>query len=162
MTTQTPVLIRVMCPNCTAIVQAPARRRGTNANCPTCKDKFLIPVGKDTPPEPPPVVAPAMRVEIVTPLPSLKIETTERTWKPGIAVLLSFFIMGLGQIYKGEIAKGLLMIAAFGLLVTVGPIVLVMLSLLVESAAPMILAPAFAIALWLGSLYDAYDHEPKR
>lgn len=36
----------------------------------------------------------------VTPTPAL--------WSPGIAAVLSFFIPGLGQIYKGQILNGLL------------------------------------------------------
>ena len=32
------------------------------------------------------------------------------TWSPGAAAVLSFFIPGLGQIYKGSIAKGLLLL----------------------------------------------------
>lgn len=33
-----------------------------------------------------------------------------RTWSPGVAAVLSFFIPGLGQIYKGSIGKGLLLL----------------------------------------------------
>jgi TM2 domain-containing membrane protein YozV len=29
-----------------------------------------------------------------------------RNWSPGVAAVLSFFIPGLGQIYKGQIAEG--------------------------------------------------------
>lgn len=32
----------------------------------------------------------------------------ERFWHPGIAAVLSFFIPGLGQIYRGKILRGLL------------------------------------------------------
>jgi TM2 domain-containing membrane protein YozV len=32
----------------------------------------------------------------------------ERDWKPGIAAVLSFFVPGLGQIYKAQILDGLL------------------------------------------------------
>lgn len=32
---------------------------------------------------------------------------------PGVAAVLSFFICGLGQIYNGEIGKGLFMIVAY-------------------------------------------------
>lgn len=33
----------------------------------------------------------------------------------GLAVVLSFFISGLGQIYNGQIAKGLAFIVAYGI-----------------------------------------------
>ena len=29
------------------------------------------------------------------------------SWKPGVAALLSFFVPGAGQIYKGQVANGL-------------------------------------------------------
>ena len=32
---------------------------------------------------------------------------------PGLAAVLSFFFMGLGQIYNGQIAKGILFIVAY-------------------------------------------------
>ena len=32
-------------------------------------------------------------------------------YNPGVATVLSFFISGLGQIYKGQIAKGLLIMS---------------------------------------------------
>jgi ribosomal protein L40E len=40
----------------------------------------------------------------------------ERHWSPGVAAVLSFFIPGLGQIYKGQIFNGLfwLIITALG------------------------------------------------
>jgi len=34
---------------------------------------------------------------------------------PGLAAVLSFFYMGLGQIYNGQIAKGILFIVAFSI-----------------------------------------------
>jgi TM2 domain-containing membrane protein YozV len=45
----------------------------------------------------------------------------ERKWSPGIAALLSFFIPGAGQIYKGEVIRGLLWIV----IVSVGYFILV-------------------------------------
>jgi TM2 domain-containing membrane protein YozV len=60
---------------------------------------------------------------------------------PGLAAVLSFFVPGLGQIYNGQIAKGLVLLVAFGI-----------------SAA----ATAFIIGwlttplLWVWGIYDAY------
>lgn len=60
---------------------------------------------------------------------------------PGIAVVLSFFIPGLGQLYNGQIGKGIVvMIVSF------------------IFAASMILIIGFILypLLWLWNLYDAY------
>ena len=34
---------------------------------------------------------------------------------PGVATILSFFFAGLGQIYNGQIAKGILFIVVYGI-----------------------------------------------
>lgn len=39
----------------------------------------------------------------------------EKIKDPGIAAILSFFIVGLGQIYNGEIGKGIVLIILYGL-----------------------------------------------
>jgi len=60
---------------------------------------------------------------------------------PGLAAVLSFFITGLGQIYNGQIGKGIALIAAAvvsGLLCTV--------------VVGFILLPA----IWIYGIYDAY------
>jgi TM2 domain-containing membrane protein YozV len=59
----------------------------------------------------------------------------------GIAVILSFFIPGLGQIYNGEIGKGVLFIIV-GFLLALSMIVLI----------GFILYPIF----WIYNMYDAY------
>lgn len=60
---------------------------------------------------------------------------------PGVAAVMSFFVMGLGQIYNGEIAKGLIFI------------VLYMLSFLA-----MIILIGFVTTpiLWAYGIYDAH------
>lgn len=59
----------------------------------------------------------------------------------GIAVILSFFIPGLGQIYNGQIGKGILfMIIAF--ILAISMILLI----------GFILYPIF----WIYNMYDAY------
>lgn len=61
---------------------------------------------------------------------------------PGVAVLLSFFIPGLGQIYNGQIMKGIVFIilaSIFGFLTVV--------------LIGYILYPLF----WIYNLYDAYN-----
>ena len=64
----------------------------------------------------------------------------------GLAVVLSFFIPGLGQIYNGQIGKGILFIIvgailAFTMVVLIG----------------FILYPLF----WIYNLYDAYSTAEK-
>lgn len=59
----------------------------------------------------------------------------------GIAVVLSFFIPGLGQIYNGQIGKGILFIILSGILV---------LLMFVIIGIPLYLI------FWVYNLYDAY------
>ncbi|KJS10659.1 MAG: hypothetical protein VR67_17395 [Peptococcaceae bacterium BRH_c8a] len=60
---------------------------------------------------------------------------------PGIAAVLSFLIIGLGQVYNGQISKGLLF---FG-----GAIVSGFLTMIIIG---FILLPV----IWLYGIYDAY------
>jgi len=59
----------------------------------------------------------------------------------GIAAIASFFVRGLGQIYNGEIGKGILFIIV--------SFILIMLMLV---AIGFILYPLF----WIFNIYDAY------
>lgn len=59
----------------------------------------------------------------------------------GIAVILSFFIPGLGQIYNGQIGKGILFII-IGFILALSMIVLI----------GFLLYPIF----WIYNMYDAY------
>ena len=57
---------------------------------------------------------------------------------PGLAAVASFFVPGLGQVYNGEIAKGLvLMVVTIGLAIT-------------------IIGAVLALPLWIWLIYDAY------
>jgi len=67
----------------------------------------------------------------------------------GVAALLSFFLSGLGQIYNGELTKGLLLLfASIGLSV--------FLFLLWWTCAGLIVGVAFALVVWIFGMYDAY------
>lgn len=59
----------------------------------------------------------------------------------GIAVILSFFIPGLGQIYNGQIGKGILFI-----------IIGFILAMLIFVLIGFLLYPIF----WIYNIYDAY------
>ena len=60
---------------------------------------------------------------------------------PGLAAVISFFFPGLGQIYNGEIGKGILFIVVGGVFI-----------LLMIVLIGFILYPLF----WIYNVYDAY------
>lgn len=69
---------------------------------------------------------------------------------PGLAAVLSFFYMGLGQVYNGQIAKGVLFIVAY----TISWLFI----------ATVILAPIGIITtpiLFIYGMYDAYKSAEK-
>jgi len=67
----------------------------------------------------------------------------------GVAILLSFFLSGLGQIYNGELTKGLLLLfASIGLSV--------FLFFLWWTCAGLVLGSALALVVWIFGMYDAY------
>jgi len=65
---------------------------------------------------------------------------------PGLAAILSFFYMGLGQIYNGQISKGIVFIIAYSL-----------------SWVLMILVIGFVTTpvMWIYGMYDAYKSAEK-
>lgn len=65
---------------------------------------------------------------------------------PGLAAVLSFFYMGLGQIYNGQIAKGVGFIIAYSIS-----------WLLVFVLIGLLTTPVF----WLYGMYDAYKSAEK-
>ena len=60
---------------------------------------------------------------------------------PGVAAVLSFFICGLGQIYNGQILKGLIMMICYFIA-----------WLLVYVLIGFIIVPV----LWIWGMFDAY------
>lgn len=60
----------------------------------------------------------------------------------GIAVVLSFFIPGLGQIYNGQIGKGILIIVLDAIFVALSYI---------------LIGIPFYLALWIYGMYNAYN-----
>lgn len=61
---------------------------------------------------------------------------------PGLAAVLSFLVVGLGQIYNGQIAKGLLLL--------VGAIISGVLML-------VLIGFVFWFIIWIYAIYDAYN-----
>ena len=61
---------------------------------------------------------------------------------PGFAAVLSFFIPGLGQIYNGQIMKGIIFIVLASIFATLTVVLI-----------GYVLYPLF----WIYNLYDAYN-----
>ncbi|KKG08810.1 hypothetical protein EO95_13750 [Methanosarcina sp. 1.H.T.1A.1] len=71
---------------------------------------------------------------------------------PGIAAVLSFFIPGLGQIYNGQIMKGII----FFILASIG-IVFIILAFLFGFRAIVLIGYILYPLFWIYNLYDAYN-----
>ncbi len=65
---------------------------------------------------------------------------------PGLAAILSFFYMGLGQIYNGQIAKGVFFIILYSIS-----------ALLIIILVGIVTTPI----LWIYGIYDAYKSAEK-
>lgn len=61
---------------------------------------------------------------------------------PGLAAVFSFLVVGLGQIYNGQIAKGLLLL--------VGAVISGILMII-------LIGFVFWIIIWIYAIYDAYN-----
>ncbi len=66
---------------------------------------------------------------------------------PGVAAVLSFFFCGLGQIYNGQILKGIIMLVCYAI-----------------SALMMYVVIGFITTpiLWIWGMYDAYRTAEKK
>ncbi len=65
---------------------------------------------------------------------------------PGLAAVLSFFYMGLGQIYNGQISKGVFFIIAY----TVSWILMI-----------LVIGFLTTPVMWIYGMYDAYKSAEK-
>jgi len=78
----------------------------------------------------------------------------------GIAAVLSFFFVGLGQIYVGKLARGILLMLAYMTIISVAFIVVFFVIVAVENfggvivAMVVIVAIGLAIEIW--NIFDAY------
>jgi len=74
---------------------------------------------------------------------------------PGYAALLSFVIPGLGQVYNGEIVKGLVLLVAYVALFSVAVLsALQGLSLMPRGGAGPVYGPSLDVSAILGALFD--------
>src|SRR5580700_1751745 len=104
-----PTLIK--CPHCANTLEWDAGMPSQLVACPFCGQHFTTP---PTYPLVTPQAAPMMHqgppIIVVQSQPtSSHLAYVPDKKSPGVAVLLSFFYTGLGQIYNGEVFKGLLM-----------------------------------------------------
>jgi TM2 domain-containing membrane protein YozV len=75
---------------------------------------------------------------------------------PGVAALLSFFFVGAGQIYNGQILKGVLMVIAFWVLGAISLVLTLSNWLYGGFTNWLYLLPPFFLALWFYGIFDAY------
>ena len=75
-------------------------------------------------------------------------KTGSKERSAGIAVILSFFVIGLGQIYNGEVGKGIIFF--------VTGVILNLLTLYI-----FFFGLPFLFVMWLINLYDAYSEAKK-
>ena len=125
----------MFCPNCGKEVQAGA------SFCPSCGKPILVqgaPIGV----VPPSAVPTSPQQAIIQPQLQPQLQTQRvQNKNEGLAAVLSFLFTGLGQIYNGQIAKGILF-------VVVGIVFAGLIFVLIG----IILYPIF----WIYNIYDAY------
>ena len=131
---------QVKCPHCDYEVGYLDEMAGQTFNCPGCGQKFQMPhlsehirVG---------VGEPVSRLREHHAIPRKRGIAIPKN--PGVAAVLSFLFLGLGQIYNGQLAKGLLTYLVGAILAITGSVLFV----------PWMLIPV----LWLWAIYDAYDY----
>ncbi len=81
------------CPFCGAVLFDDGSLAGYEAECPTCRGRMIVP-GK------PMFAAPAPTTTIV--------HHYHEEKSPGVAAVLSFLFLGLGQVYNGHLGKALI------------------------------------------------------
>lgn len=88
-------------------------------------------------------ICPTCGVRIKEPPPQKEVKEVK---SPGIAAILSFFITGLGQIYNGQIVKGL---------------VFLVLAIVFVFLSAILIGIPFLIFIWIYGIYDAYNTAKK-
>jgi hypothetical protein len=159
------VPIKVQCGNCGTKLKAPDSYAGRTSKCLKCGDKLLIKA----------VELPAVdEMELDHQCPfckeSIKQDAIKcrhcgefldgrspEKWNPNIAGLLSFFIVGAGQIYKGDFQRGVAMFA----ISLVGGIALTGGGEIRNAvhALFIIVVAMFLLALWGFGLHDAINNK---
>jgi TM2 domain-containing membrane protein YozV len=112
--------IEFNCPKCGQLLAIDSKYGGTQVECAGCKATIQVPK---------PVA------ETITHRQAAALKN------PGIAAVLSFFVTGLGQIYNGQVGKGICFMIAYGLLAI---------------ACIFIVGFFFIIPLWIWGMVDAH------
>jgi TM2 domain-containing membrane protein YozV len=86
-------------------------------------------------------------------------KTTVGMKNPIIASIASFFIPGLGQIYNGEVRKGVGLIIIAIIFVFTWSFLIQEMQL--EMGGAILAASGACVLFWIGSMYDAYNKESK-
>jgi len=128
-------MLTCSCPHCNESIENDGSLAGQLCDCPTCGGGFEMPIPK----------AGGDPFQVTdSPRRSYSSGRNYGPQKsPGVAAVLSFFFLGLGQIYNGQIGKALLSWVALFICA--------------------ILALAFGIGvvlafiLWVGGIFDAYS-----
>ncbi len=94
----------VPCPYCGTALWDDGSLAGQEVECPRCRGRLRMPGG-------PPPGGPAYGQGVATQTQRIEhVHVLARS--PGVAAVLSFFWAGLGQIYCGQLGKGLAFMAA--------------------------------------------------
>jgi TM2 domain-containing membrane protein YozV len=120
----------LQCPHCRNGVDDAPDLAGQLVHCPFCRGQFQMPS--------------VAAVASILSQPAYR-PTRERGPQnsPGVAAVLSFIFVGLGQIYNGQIGKGLLMIAGY-------------VACLVVTFLTAGLAFPLPLLFWIWGMADAY------
>ena len=86
------------------------------------------------------------RKAVICPKCGVRIKPSTNAKNPGLAAVLSFVIVGLGQIYNGEIGKGILLIVLY--------VISIALCL-------VFIGYIFLPVIWIYGIYDAYKTAQK-
>jgi len=101
---------QVACPHCGQGVVNDGSQAGQLVPCPACRGKFQLPVPQamelpDIEPQQPEFLNPMSEAQSV----SQRYHRRGRSKSPIIAALLCLIFIGLGQIYNGDVGKGILL-----------------------------------------------------
>jgi TM2 domain-containing membrane protein YozV len=81
---------------------------------------------------------------------------------PGLAAVMSFFIVGLGQIYNGHIGKGLLMIVGYYAVLIWGWGSFISAMFGGQGGSGLVVfAPFILVIVWIWNVVDAYKQADK-
>lgn len=83
-------------------------------------------------------------------------------WHPGTAAVLSFFVCGTGQIYKGDLKRGLTFFAVYA--VAMSLLLFFVPPMVYERTEELLKIIGFVVFLpvWIFGIFDAFDNPNTR